>query len=149
MASADIRDRTFEFKRTCETAQKRHKTPVRQSAARKKSEFMQSAADIGKEIKATTDRLTKLSELARRRSLFDDPADEINQLTDIIKKRITHLSAEVNDLRANGEQYSSTTKQAGQHSTGVITSLHNTLKKTTAEFMGVVKTRQSVGRHAC
>ena len=124
MASADIRDRTFEFKRTCETAQKRHKTPVRQSAARKKSEFMQSAADIGKEIKATTDRLTKLSEcasptfsrslssvrtifttvrgaVARRRSLFDDPADEINQLTDIIKKRITHLSAEVNDLRVS------------------------------------------------
>jgi hypothetical protein len=37
---------------------------VLQSAARKKSEFMQSAADIGKEIKATTDRLTKLSECA-------------------------------------------------------------------------------------
>jgi hypothetical protein len=85
---------------------------------------MQSAANIGKEIKETTDRLTKLSEcasptfcrslssvhtifttvrgaVARRRSLFDDPADEIKQLTDIIKKRITHLSAEVNDLRVS------------------------------------------------
>jgi hypothetical protein len=51
--------------------------------------------------------------------------------------------------QANGEQNSSITKQAGQHSTGIITSLHNTLKKTTAEFMGVVKTRQSVGGHAC
>jgi hypothetical protein len=51
--------------------------------------------------------------------------------------------------QAKGEQNSLTTKQAGQHSTGVVTSLHNTLKKTTAEFMGVVKTRQSVSRHAC
>lgn len=36
--------------------------------------------------------------VAKRRSLFDDPAEEINQLTDIVKKRITHLSAEVKDL---------------------------------------------------
>lgn len=48
------------------------------------------------------------------------------------------------DVQATGA--GGTSKQQKQHSSGVINSLQNTLKKTTAEFMGVVKTRQQV-RH--
>eukprot|EP01052_Picozoa_sp_SAG31_P050550 SAG31_NODE_11587_length_1015_cov_1.636463_2_plen_92_part_01 len=38
----------------------------------------------------------------------------------------------------------STTEQGKKHSQGVIRSLQTTLKKTTADFMGVVKIRQQV-----
>ena len=81
--------------------------------------------------------------VAQRRSLFDDPAEEINEMTAIIKQSITHLNTEVKDLkqRAAGEADAGS-RQSQQHSKGVITSLQSTLKKTTADFMTVVKQRR-------
>lgn len=100
---------------------------MRQTPQRSKTEFMTAAQGIGAEITKTTERLQSLSErahaflpqrcacgraadswrghldptlaVAKRRSLFDDPAEEINELTDIIKQRIQKLSHEVNDLK--------------------------------------------------
>jgi uncharacterized protein YaiE (UPF0345 family) len=80
--------------------------------------------------------------VAQRRSLFDDPAEEINEMTAIIKQSITHLSTEVTDLKVRASTDGGTNKQSKQHSTGVINSLQQTLKTTTSEFMNVVKTRR-------
>ena len=64
-------------------------------------------------------------------------------MTAIIKQSITHLNTEVKDLkqRAAGEADAGS-RQSQQHSKGVITSLQSTLKKTTADFMTVVKQRR-------
>ena len=67
-------------------------------------------------------------------------------MTAIIKQSISHLSAEVNDLKARSAGTAAANKQAKQHSTSVINSLHTTLKKTTSEFMNVVKARRQVSR---
>ena len=91
--------------------------------------------------------LTTLCAVAQRRSLFDDPAEEINEMTAIIKQSISHLSTEVNDLKARSAGTAAANKQAKQHSTSVINSLHSTLKKTTSEFMNVVKARRQVSRN--
>jgi syntaxin 5 len=80
--------------------------------------------------------------VAKRRALFDDPAEEINEMTAIIKQSITHLSTEVSDLKARASTDGGTNQQSKQHSTGVINSLQQTLKNTTSEFMDVVKTRR-------
>ena len=64
-------------------------------------------------------------------------------MTAIIKQSITHLNTEVKDLkqRAAGEADAGS-RQSQQHSKGVISSLQSTLKKTTADFMTVVKQRR-------
>ena len=82
--------------------------------------------------------------VAQRRSLFDDPAEEINEMTAIIKQSITHLNTEVNDLKSRSADAAASNTQTKQHSAGVVNSLHATLKKTTSEFMRVVKARRQV-----
>lgn len=53
-----------------------------------KSEFAKKAADIGLGIHKTSAKLQKLAQLARRTSMFDDPAQEIAELTGVIKQDI-------------------------------------------------------------
>ena len=45
------------------------------------SEFARRAAAIGLGIHSTSQKLGKLAQLAKRTSMFDDPAAEINNLT--------------------------------------------------------------------
>lgn len=45
------------------------------------SEFAKRAARIGLGIHSTSQKLNKLALLAKRTSMFDDPAAEINDLT--------------------------------------------------------------------
>lgn len=49
----------------------------RQSEAVGKSEFSRKAARIGLGIHSTSTKLAKLAKLAKRTSMFDDPAAEI------------------------------------------------------------------------
>ena len=85
MTSVNCRDRTAEFFQVCEQKQKELTQPARPIVAKGKSQFMRDAGSIGNEIKSTSDKLQRLAKLAQRRSLFDDPADEINEMTAIIK----------------------------------------------------------------
>lgn len=51
------------------------------SAASHQSDFARRAARIGLGIHSTSQKLAKLALLAKRTSMFDDPAAEINDLT--------------------------------------------------------------------
>ena len=63
-------------------------------------------------------------------------------MTAIIKQSITHLNTEVNDLKSRSGNSAAANRQQQQHTNGVVNSLHSTLKKTTSEFMNVVKARR-------
>ena len=52
------------------------------------SEFSRRAADIGHGIHRTSLKLAKLAQLAKRTSMFDDPANEVEELTGMIKQDI-------------------------------------------------------------
>lgn len=52
------------------------------------SEFARRAAKIGMGIHSTSQKLQKLAQLARRTSMFDDPAEEINELSTVVKQDI-------------------------------------------------------------
>jgi syntaxin 5 len=51
------------------------------TASSQHSEFAKRASRIGLGIHSTSQKLAKLAQLAKRTSMFDDPAAEINELT--------------------------------------------------------------------
>ncbi|XP_010981328.1 syntaxin-5 isoform X3 [Camelus dromedarius] len=86
------RDRTQEFLSACKSLQSRqngiqtNKPALR--AVRQRSEFTLMAKRIGKDLSNTFAKLEKLTILAKRKSLFDDKAVEIEELTYIIKQNL-------------------------------------------------------------
>ena len=51
-----------------------------------------AAAQIGKDIHRAAEKLAKLTKLAKSKSLFDDPAAEISQLSYVITQDINRLN---------------------------------------------------------
>nr|KAF6275617.1 syntaxin 5 [Myotis myotis] len=96
------RDRTQEFLSACKFLQSRqngiqaNKPALR--AVRQRSEFSLMAKRIGKDLSNTFAKLEKLTILAKRKSLFDDKAVEIEELTYIIKQ--SKLASMSNDFKS-------------------------------------------------
>lgn len=116
----------------------------RRSALAIQSEFNKRASKIGYGIHQTSQKLAKLAKLAKRTSVFDDPTQEIQELTAVIKQDITALNSAVVDLQLlchtqndNGSISSDTTS----HSTTVVDNLKNRLMSATKEFKEVLTMR--------
>jgi len=108
-----------------------------------KSEFAKRAARIGQAIHSTSNKLARLAQLAKRTSMFDDPAQEIQDLTLVVKQDITGLNRAIEDLQhlsANNRD-GSYNKQINAHSTTVVDNLRTRLKDTTKEFKDVLTLR--------
>lgn len=94
-SAASVRDRTPEFLQIVTRLQQQQGLPSssgRDAAAAAgsgpQSEFARRAAKIGMGIHSTSQKLQKLAQLARRTSMFDDPAEEINELSTVVKQDI-------------------------------------------------------------
>uniref|UniRef100_A0A8D3B4I2 Syntaxin-5 n=1 Tax=Scophthalmus maximus TaxID=52904 RepID=A0A8D3B4I2_SCOMX len=89
------RDRTLEFQSACKSLQGRQNgvqpSKPALSALRHRSDFTVMAKRIGKDLSNTFAKLEKLTILAKKKSLFDDKAVEIEELTYIIKQDINSL----------------------------------------------------------
>ena len=57
------------------------------------------AAQIGKDIHRTAEKLAKLTKLAKSKSLFDDPAAEISELSYVITQDINRLNEGADEER--------------------------------------------------
>ncbi|EFJ46714.1 Qa-SNARE, Sed5/Syntaxin5-family [Volvox carteri f. nagariensis] len=114
------------------------------------SEFARRAADIGHGIHRTSLKLQKLAQLAKRTSAFDDPAQEVDDLTGVIKQDIQGLNNAIADLqrlstRGRGDDRSN--KQVADHSHTVVDNLRSRLKDTTATFRDVLTARTDSLKH--
>lgn len=149
-APSSIRNRTDEFAAILDAA--------RSSTATKKapqnlhgpenipittrSDFTRLASQVGKDIQQTSVKLAKLTKLAQRRSLFNDPTAEIQELTFIIKQDIGALNSKLGDLQhLRDATRRSANKQAGDHSENVVDSLKGRLGATAEGFKKVLKMR--------
>lgn len=151
-APTSIRNRTAEFAAVVDAARAaavpRKKgtdgtplLPLRPEAP-PRSDFARLAAHVGKDIQQTSVKLAKLTKLAQRRSLFDDPTAEIQELTFVIKQDIGALNAKLGDLQhLRDAARRSTNKQAGDHSENVVDSLKGRLGATAEGFKNVLKMR--------
>jgi syntaxin 5 len=112
------------------------------------SEFSRRAARIGHGIHSTSAKLTRLAQLAKRTSVFDDPSAEINELTAVVKQDITALNAALNDLQAQAAAQRGLAAAAGgrgdsgEHSATVVDTLKTRLMGATREFRDVLTQRQ-------
>eukprot|EP00210_Caulerpa_lentillifera_P004002 g3818.t1 len=120
--------------------------PSTRAVIQQKSEFTKKASDIGLGIHKTSLKLQKLAQLAKRTSMFDDPTQEINELTGIVKQDIEALHKSIADLQQLSSKGTSLNGglsgvQEQRHSANVVDNLRNRLKDTTKEFKDVLTIR--------
>ncbi|XP_072616359.1 syntaxin-5 isoform X2 [Vulpes vulpes] len=111
-------------------------------AVRQRSEFTLMAKRIGKDLSNTFAKLEKLTILAKRKSLFDDKAVEIEELTYIIKQDINSLNKQIAQLqdfvRAKGSQSG---RHLQTHSNTIVVSLQSKLASMSNDFKSVLEVR--------
>ncbi|TKA73277.1 hypothetical protein B0A49_03406 [Cryomyces minteri] len=169
--ATSIQDRTPEFRSILTQAQRRLNTSKpsaqRQSllsssekqaangaapTARQRSEFARKAAEIGRSISGTMAKLERLAQLAKRKTLFDDRPQEINQLTFVIKQDLSALNGQIAGLQTlSRQQHPSSWKQSqsgagsgdqeGDHSKNVVMLLQGKLADVGVSFKEVLEVR--------
>jgi len=137
-------DRTHEFNTVAESVRTKQNT-TKPAAGKKtlnqqRSQFSQAASKIGREIYDTSEKLTKLTMLAKKKSLFDDPAVEIEELTFIIKQNIQNLNKEIVALREYTKS-GAANKQNAAHSDTIVAYLNTKLAATAKGFKDVLQVR--------
>lgn len=110
-------------------------------AAGTNSEFAKMSSRIGHGIHGTSQKLEKLTALAKRSSMFDDPAREIAELSAVIKSDITALNTAIAELQNHAARVSAT-KQGSDHSVTVVDTLKTRLMGATKSFKEVLTMRQ-------
>uniref|UniRef100_A0A665XDZ1 Syntaxin-5 n=1 Tax=Echeneis naucrates TaxID=173247 RepID=A0A665XDZ1_ECHNA len=127
------RDRTLEFQSACKSLQGRQVCLDRTH---------NPSARIGKDLSNTFAKLEKLTILAKRKSLFDDKAVEIEELTYIIKQDINSLNkqiAQLQDLvRSRGAPGG---RHVQSHSNTIVVSLQSKLASMSNDFKSVLEVR--------
>jgi len=138
-----FKDRTQEFNSVAESirskqlnAKSQWKTPKHQ-----KSQFMLSASQIGKDIYETSEKLNKLTKLAKSATLFENHTVEIEELTFIIKQDIQNLNRQISTLKDLSSSKGSAHKQGEAHSKTVIGYLNARLADTTKGFKDILQVR--------
>jgi syntaxin 5 len=94
------------------------------------------------------DKLSKLAKLAKRKTLFDDRPEEINQLMFVIKQDIGRINARISSLQQSFRQPSPggatpqfSGKQAEDHAKNVVVSLQGKLAETSSTFKDILEMR--------
>ncbi|KAL8698228.1 MAG: hypothetical protein Q9201_006689 [Fulgogasparrea decipioides] len=172
MGTTTIQDRTAEFRTVLAQAQKRQAstkvgaqrqsllTDAQRRAANgspngnakgprrgARSEFARKAAEIGKGITGTMEKLERLAQLARRKTLFDDRPNEINELTFVIKQDLASLNAQISSLQSLSKQpqsqasRGSPAEQEGEHNKNVVVLLQGKLADVGVNFKEVLEVR--------
>jgi syntaxin 5 len=151
-----IHNRTFEFQQCVSSFAKLNKGKGNQSNSgsggsgsnknnkHPKSQFSVQAGVIAKDIAHTTDLLSKLALLAKRKPLFDDKPIEIGELTYVIKQDIFKIEENIKNLQkfTKGDSQIQIDSQITQYSRNVLNLLNSKMKNVSGEFKTVLETRQ-------
>uniref|UniRef100_A0A8C7X0I7 Syntaxin-5 n=1 Tax=Oryzias sinensis TaxID=183150 RepID=A0A8C7X0I7_9TELE len=139
------RDRTLEFQSACKSLGSLNFWRERKlcyNFSKKHSVSVCSCRRIGKDLSNTFAKLEKLTILAKRKSLFDDKAVEIEELTYIIKQDINSLNkqiAQLQDLvRSRGAPGG---RHIQSHSNTIVVSLQSKLASMSNDFKSVLEVR--------
>jgi len=151
MASNSGRDRTSEFTATVKSLRGRqlpngptHTNKSRNEIlAQQSKQFMEIAASIGRDIASTYTKLEKLTLLAKKRTLFDDRPQEIQELIAIIKDDTSALNKQIDQLSriSKAQQQTLRSKHQATHSSTVVAALQLRLASMTSDFKQVLEVR--------
>ena len=175
MAVNSIQDRTSEFRKILAEAQKQqarskagaqrqslltesqrraaNASPVQNGSADggtrrrgARSEFARNAAQIGRGITGTMEKLERLAQLAKRKTLFDDRPVEISELTYVIKQDLASLNQQISSLQALQKSQKPASggggaEQEGEHNKNVVVLLQGKLADVGVNFKEVLEVR--------
>eukprot|EP00164_Ancoracysta_twista_P002690 GFYU01003583.1.p1 GENE.GFYU01003583.1~~GFYU01003583.1.p1 ORF type:complete len:316 (+),score=76.74 GFYU01003583.1:148-1095(+) len=138
-----MKDRTQEFFTLAEGLRSSGTQATRPVGRRtQRSEFAVISSDVGRNIHNTHSKLQKLQKLAQKKSIFDDPAAEIQELTVIIKQDITNLNQQIDHLQHIAHSSSlGNNRQREQCSDHIVGSLKTKLMDVTKMFQEVLQMR--------
>lgn len=112
---------------------------------------MKIARSIGRDIASTYTKLEKLTLLARRKTIFDDRPEEIQELTFIIKEDMNCLNRQIGQLQKIAKQQTESASssasgsghrhQVSSHSSSVVVQLQSRLAAMTSDFKQVLEVR--------
>ncbi|KAH9603475.1 hypothetical protein KSS87_012551 [Heliosperma pusillum] len=113
------------------------------SSSSTKSEFNKTATRIGSGINEATRKISRLSQLAKKSSLFDDPTAEIQQLTALIKDDIRALNVAFTELQSlqNTEIANNYSDDTTVHANAICDDVKNKLMAATKQFQEVLTAR--------
>ena len=119
------------------------------------STFNRAERAISSHLSLLNDQLARLARLVQKKSLFDDPTTEIEELVHVVKEGLEGVEADVSGLERLVKSGGKEEKDGGggkhreTHSQVVVDNLRNNLKKKTVEFMDILQTRTKVSwRHS-
>ncbi|EDW11303.1 syntaxin-5 [Drosophila mojavensis] len=150
------RDRTGEFANAIRSLQSRNITravnirdPRKAKQVQSYSEFMMVARFIGKNIASTYAKLEKLTMLAKKKSLFDDRPQEIQELTYIIKGDLNALNQQIAKLQDISKDQRRTTngKHLVSHSSNMVLALQSKLASMSTDFKQILEVRTENLKH--
>jgi syntaxin 5 len=106
------------------------------------SEFTKASSAIAKDINGTMTKLFKLTQLAKKKSLFNDQPVEINDMIYMIKQDIAKLNIQITNLSSfNRQQSTHENKQVAEHSKQVVISLQSKLASASSSFKHALELR--------
>lgn len=143
-----FRDRTAEFR----TAAKSYQMKVqgngfaykeqRNGLLQQSVQFNQLAKRVGRDLSQTCAKMEKLTELAKKRSLFDDRLAEMEELSQIIKQDITGLNKQIALLQEHSKSKGTSKADQGRgHSQLVVVGLQSRLASVSKDFQSVLELR--------
>eukprot|EP00249_Psilotum_nudum_P018486 c26831_g1_i1 orf=275-1327(-) len=108
------------------------------------SDFNKKASKIGIGLHDVSQKVSRLAKLAKKSSMFDDPAVEIQELTALIKEDLTVMNAGISELQSlcdDPNEALSCSKHSTEHFSTVVDNLKGRLMQETKEFKEVLTTR--------
>lgn len=144
-----FRDRTAEFR----TAAKSYQMKIqgngypprdqRNGLVQQSVQFNQLAKRVGRDLSQTCAKMEKLTELAKKRSLFDDRMVEVEELSQIVKQDITGLNKQIALLQEHSKNRGAGSKadQGRGHSQLVVVGLQSRLASVSKDFQSVLELR--------
>ncbi|KAL9005608.1 MAG: hypothetical protein Q9188_001611 [Gyalolechia gomerana] len=112
-----------------------------------RSEFARKAAEVGRGITGTMEKLERLAQLAKRKTLFDDRPNEINELTFVIKQDLASLNSQISSLQSitktqqSHASHGTAAEQEGEHNKNVVVLLQGKLADVGVNFKEVLEVR--------
>ncbi|KAI1723941.1 SNARE domain-containing protein [Ditylenchus destructor] len=145
-----FRDRTSEFRTVTKSCQLKYQAnghlnnkDERDKIVRNSIQFNQLARRIGRDLSLTCAKMEKLTQLAKKKSLFDDRAGEVEELSQIIKQDITGLNKQIANLQEVIKQRTIANHlrdhQNQDHSKLVVVGLQSKLANVSKNFQGVLE----------
>ncbi|KAF9197787.1 cis-Golgi t-SNARE syntaxin [Haplosporangium sp. Z 27] len=109
------------------------------------AEFSKLASSIGRDISDTSTKVEKLTNLVKRKALFDDRPVEITELTHAIKQDLSRLNAQTlalqQHVRATAAKANRFTRQMDEHSANLVIILQSRLANASMGFKEALEIR--------